>query len=95
MIKEYPAQSLASIPSWQNPVPRTDTVLSVPVRTRPGPERGASRIRVPAETVLTPRVLVGAGRKLSDAELEQVIDALIAEMDARTGDPDLEPEDWT
>ena len=50
------------------------------------------RLRVPAETVLTPMVLIGAARRLPDAELGAVIDALIAETDARARDPDLEDD---
>ena len=57
--------------------------------------RGVSRIRVPSDTVLTVRALVGAGRKLADAELAKLVEGLIDEMDARTEDPDREPEDWT
>jgi hypothetical protein len=49
-------------------------------------------LRVPVETVLTPAVLVGAARRLPDAELEAVIEDLIAETDARAGDADLEPD---
>lgn len=69
---------------------------SVPCARPPAPRtRGsrATRLRVPAEIVLTARALVGAGRKLADAELEAVIEGLIDELDARAGDPDLEPDD--
>ena len=38
-------------------------------RTKPAPHH-LRRLRVPAETVLTPAVLVGAARRLPDADLE-------------------------
>ena len=64
----------------------------------PSPHPRTSRrrvrcLRVPVETVLTPTVLVGAACRLPDAELEAVIDALIAEMDARASDVDLEDDE--
>ena len=61
-------------------------------RPEPARHRHLRRLRVPVETVLTPAVLVGAARRLPDAELEAVIEDLIAETDARAGDADLEPD---
>ena len=57
--------------------------------------RRARCLRLPADVILDARALVGATRKLSDAELEGIIDALIEVLDARAGDVDREPEDWT
>jgi hypothetical protein len=53
---------------------------------------GRSRIRIPAETVLTSRGLMVAARRLPDSELADLIEVLIGEMDRGTGDPDLESE---
>lgn len=55
--------------------------------------RRVRRLRVPVETVLTPMVLIGAARRLPDADLDGIIEALIAEMDARVGDADLEDDE--
>ena len=64
------------------------------------PETRRRRIYIPASVAITPRVLLGAAKKFADTELGIVIDGLIAELDVRAGDPDLEPlpddeEDWT
>jgi hypothetical protein len=53
---------------------------------------GRGRIRVPAETVLTARVITTAAQRLAASELADVIESLIGEMDRRSGDPDFEPE---
>jgi hypothetical protein len=59
----------------------------------PRPIRRRTRcLRLPVETVLTPLVLTSAARRLPNAELEAMIDALIAETDARAGDTDLEDD---
>ena len=63
----------------------------LPVPSRPV-RRRARRMHVPRDTVLTPTVLIGAARKLPTPELECMIEALIAETDARAGDADLEPD---
>ena len=72
--------------------PASARSCQLPPRTRPA-RRHVRSLRVPVETVLTPVVLIGAACRLPDAELERMIEALIAETDARAGDTDLEPDD--
>jgi hypothetical protein len=49
-------------------------------------------VRVPSDLVLTPRVLLGAVRILPTADIQEVIDVLIDELNLRCGDPDFESE---
>lgn len=70
---------------------------AIPARARlpwRGRKQGARRVRVPADTVLTVRTLLGAGRKLADAELGDPIEGLVEELNARVNDPDREPAHW-
>lgn len=53
---------------------------------------GLRRVIVPANTILSARSLAAAGRKLCTFDLGNLIEKLIEELDARTGDSDLEPE---
>jgi hypothetical protein len=69
--------------------PQNACLLPAPSRQM---RRHTLRIYLPRDTVLTPTVLVGAARKLPTAELERMIEALIAETDTRAGDVDLEPD---
>jgi hypothetical protein len=51
-----------------------------------------ARVYVPPDVCLTARALIAALRKMSNATIEQAVDALICELDARAGDPDAEPD---
>lgn len=53
---------------------------------------GLRRVIVPADTVLSARSLAAASRKLRTSDLGDLIEDLIEELDARTGNSDLEPE---
>jgi hypothetical protein len=49
-------------------------------------------IVIPYGTTLSPRVLLGALRKMPTLDIEHTIDELIAELNIRCGDPDDEPD---
>ena len=51
-----------------------------------------SSIRLPSDMVLTARSMVAFATRLTTAEVADLIEALIAQLDVRTGDADLEPE---
>jgi hypothetical protein len=64
-----------------------------PVQERLMRPHGAIRcVRVPSDLVLTPRVLLGVLRTLQTTDIQNVVDSLIDELDARCGDIDLEAD---
>jgi hypothetical protein len=57
-----------------------------------GSRRIISRVHVPSNQALTPRVLTGAVMKFPTVVIRNLVDLLIDELDTRCGDPDREPE---
>ena len=55
-------------------------------------DKAVRRIVIPYGTTLSPRVLLGAMRKMPTMDIERTIEELIAELDVRSGTPDDEPE---
>ena len=51
-----------------------------------------SGIRIPADLVITSKVFIALASNMADQYLEDVIEALVDELDRRAGDCDLEPE---
>jgi hypothetical protein len=49
-------------------------------------------LRAPSDIVLTTRTLAAIGRRLATTEIHALVEALIDELDARSDDPDCEPE---
>ena len=76
--------------SCRRPIEQAKSLSVVYLTT--DPLSSTRRVHLPRDVVLTPTVLVAAAHKLPTPELEQMIDALIAETDLRAGDIDLEPD---
>ena len=55
--------------------------------------RRLKRLCMPADLVLTPRILAATACLMETKAIEDIADALIDELDRRAGDCDLEPED--
>ncbi len=52
----------------------------------------AIRVHARSDIVMTARILAAIGRRLATTEIHLLVEALIDELDARSDDPDCEPE---
>lgn len=50
------------------------------------------RLRIPFETVITPRLVLHASKGFSDKHIREIVEGLIDILDSRSVDSDLEPD---